>query len=188
MKFIRMEVEHRHALALAHGVQRTMQKTTRQQAEIASAGDREAERTSIPGSQGILVDRAARGRDRERMAGRLRDAVTDAWQWKHARVVAESQLDEDLETPVLQVTDRELGSAKPEYRLAGKVLEPGERALHIRLEGGRLQAEDQLVAVGVAPDLMPAPRHLPHESGIRLGDVANHKERRAGSRFVQHIE
>src|ERR687886_751789 len=87
-----------------------------------------------------------------------------------------------------QMADRELRGAEPEHGLAGKVLELAERALHVRLEGGRLHAKDQLVAVGVASDLVAAVRHLPHELGVRLCDVAEHKKRRTNIHFVQHIE
>src|SRR5215211_2619034 len=126
MKFIRVEVEHRRTLALVEGAQRATQEMSRQQAKVAATGNGQTEAANIPGSQGVFMDRAGWCCDLEGMPGRFRDAVANAWQWKHARVVAESQLGQDHETPVLKVADRELGGTKPDYRLAGKVLEPDE--------------------------------------------------------------
>src|SRR5215211_295008 len=126
MKFIRVEVEHRRTLALVESVQRATQEMSWQQAKVAATGNGQMEPASIPGSQGEFMDRAGWRCDLEGVTGRFRDAVANVWQWKHARVVAESQLGQDLEAPVLKVADRELGGTKPEYRLAGKVLETGE--------------------------------------------------------------
>src|SRR3712207_200556 len=135
-----------------------------------------------------VLFRSARGRDLEGPPRGLQDTVANARQGKDARIVAESQLRQDLETPVPQVPYRELGRAEPEYRLAGKVLELVERTLHVGLEGRRLHAEDKLVAVGVAPDLVTPPRHLAYELGVRLGDVADYEKRRADLRLVQRVE
>ena len=59
---------------------------------------------------------------------------------------------------MLQVTNRKLGGAEPEHGLAGKVLELGEGALHIRFKSGRLHAKNTFMAIGMAPDLVTAPR------------------------------
>ena len=50
MKFVRMEVEHRRAFAGINVVQCSAKETTRQQAEIATTGDREAKSGKVPGS------------------------------------------------------------------------------------------------------------------------------------------
>ena len=68
MKFVRMEVEHRRAFARIDVVQRATEETTRQQAKVAATGYREAEPANVPGSQGILVDRAARRCNGKRLA------------------------------------------------------------------------------------------------------------------------
>src|SRR5215217_9766796 len=100
MEFIRVKVEHRYTFVLVEVTQRAEEETARQEAEVAATGDREARPANLPGSQGIFTDRAAWGRDRKGAARRFRDAVTNAREGKHARVVSETQLDQDLETPM----------------------------------------------------------------------------------------
>src|SRR5919112_2298705 len=188
VKLVRVEVEHGRASAGVDVVQGAADKTARQQAEVAAACDGEAEAADVPGGQRVLLDLPTVRRDGEGMAGSLRDAVAGVRQGEDARVVAKPQVGQNLEAPVPQVADRELWGAEPQHRLTREVLETGERALHVRPEGGRIGAEDQLVAVGVAPELVSSARDLAHELWVRLGDVAEHEERRPDPGLVQHVE
>src|ERR687885_1127196 len=89
---------------------------------------------------------------------------------------------------MLKMTDRKLGRTEPEYGLAGKVLKPSERTLRLGPKGRRLQMIDQLMSIVMASDLMTTLGRFAHEPRIRVSDVAEYKERRAGTRFVQYIK
>src|SRR5918998_6961755 len=56
VKLVRVEVEHGRASAGVDVVQGAAEETTRQQAEIAAAGDGEAEAADVPGGQRVLLD------------------------------------------------------------------------------------------------------------------------------------
>jgi hypothetical protein len=119
------------------------------------------------------------------------DVIEDAHGNADVEGILEVELEEigvDERAPVGNLVPLRLLGTKPEYRFAGKVLKPDERALHICLEGGGCMQKTSSWLIAMAPYLVTSLRDFPHELRIRIGNITNHEKSRLNPRFVQHVE